>query len=462
MANKTVCILGLGFVGSAMAVACAKASHHDTELPIYDVIGLDLPTDIGLSRVNAINKGNFPFETTDAALPREAYKANLAGNLKASTNLNVLSAADIVVVDIHLDISDLGGPIQEIQIQPFEGAIRSIGERIAPGTLVIIETTVPPGTCSNVVRPILDECAIKRGYKVGDFLLAHAYERVMPGSNYLESIINYWRVFSADSPEAADQCEFFLKNIVNTKEYPLTRLSSMIASESAKLLENSYRAVNIAFIDEWSVYAEHAGFDLFEVIKAIRMRPTHSNIRQPGFGVGGYCLTKDPLFAELACKTMLGLSEINFPMTRMAVKINQEMPLWAISKLRKALGGLKGKSILLVGVTYREDVADTRYSPSEIFYNAAVAEGASLDCYDPLIDYWEDIGVFVKRDLGACPNVDAVVFAVSHEQFKYIVPSEWINGVTRPYILDANNCLSHLQRVSFIEMGCSLESIGCG
>ena len=120
----------------------------------------------------------------------------------------------------------------------------------------------------------------------------------MPGKNYFDSIVNYWRVYAGIDDESAKKCEKFLKKIINTKDYPLTRLSDTTSSETAKVLENSYRAANIAFIEEWGRFAEDIGIDIFEIIESIRMRPTHSNIRQPGFGVGGYCLTKDPILQK--------------------------------------------------------------------------------------------------------------------------------------------------------------------
>ena len=124
----------------------------------------------------------------------------------------------------------------------------------------------------------------------------------MPGKNYLDSIINYWRVFAGINDISADKCAEFLSKIINVKKYPLTRLSNTNESETGKLLENSYRAVNIAFIEEWGRFAEDIGLDLFNIIDAIKMRPSHNNIMQPGFGVGGYCLTKDPRFADLSVK----------------------------------------------------------------------------------------------------------------------------------------------------------------
>lgn len=128
----------------------------------------------------------------------------------------------------------------------------------------------------------------------------------MPGSHYLDSIVNYWRVYSGVTKESADRCMHFLQSVINTEEYPLTQLSSTTASETAKVLENSYRALNIAFMEEWGRFAEEIGINMFEIVEAIRKRPTHANIMKPGFGVGGYCLTKDPLFVKIGAEKFFG------------------------------------------------------------------------------------------------------------------------------------------------------------
>jgi UDP-N-acetyl-D-glucosamine dehydrogenase len=154
-----------------------------------------------------------------------------------------------------------------------------------------------------------------------------SYERVMPGRDYFRSIIDFWRVYAGSTPHAAEVCAAFLSKVIHVDRYPLTRLHSTTASETGKLLENSYRALNIAFIEEWGRFAEAVGVDLFEVIDAVRMRPTHSNMRQPGFGVGGYCLTKDPLLAGIAARDLFRRSDISFTFSQQAVGVNDRMPL---------------------------------------------------------------------------------------------------------------------------------------
>jgi len=284
----------------------------------------------------------------------------------------------------------------------------------------------------------------------------------MPGKDYYNSIINFWRVYSGINTRAADLCESFLSKIINIDDYPLTRLQSTTASETAKVLENSYRSVNIAFIEEWARFAESVGIDLYEVIDAIRMRSTHSNIRQPGFGVGGYCLTKDPLFAPIAARTLLDADTVQFDFSETAVRINKKMPLVTLNSVQKFLGGtMEGKSILLLGVSYRPDVADTRNSPTFIFYEHAKKRGAHIQCHDPLVDYWPETDLSVATKL-PCPNdFDVLVFVVAHQEYIELNLETWLDGA-KTCIFDANRVLTE-EQILFLNMkGHRYMSIGRG
>lgn len=461
-APQTVVIQGLGFVGAAMAVAVANAVDvHGT--PYFDVVGIDLNTVAGNNRINSINSGTFPFETVDMTIVKGTEDAVKRGNLRGTTDESMLENADVVLISVNLDITAIEGTAPSVDFAPFKSAVHSLGNRIKEDTLVIVETTVPPGTCINIVKPILRECLIKRGINPDSVLVAHSYERVMPGAEYLDSIINFWRVYSGVTPEAADKCETFLSRVINVKDYPLTRLQTTFASETAKVLENSYRAVTIAFMEEWGRFAEEVGFDLFDVIDAIRVRPTHSNMRQPGFGVGGYCLTKDPLFAKLAAKEVFHLDGHEFPFSSQAVKVNQAMPLVTLGKLRKYFGGsIAGKKILLMGISYRQDVGDTRHSPSEKFTVHAIREGADVIPHDPFVRYWNEMQMTVSKDLPEPAPFDAIIFAVPHSNYRSIDFTHWISAKDNCLVFDANNVLTNNQRSTLKDMGCSHMSIGRG
>lgn len=459
-AKPLICIQGLGFVGSAMAVAVARAMDPQ-EIPYFQVVGVDLPTPEGQTKIAAINSGKFPVENTDKKLFSAMSEAHATGNLKATADPQIYSQADIVLVDVHLDISYIEGR-PTLKLEHFKSAIRELGDRMRPGSLIIIETTVPPGTCDKVISVELARCLKKRGLSEDAILLAHSYERVMPGSDYYDSIVNFWRVYAGYTPQAAEVCHNFLSKIVNVKNYPLTRLSSTTASETAKVLENSYRATTIAFMEEWGRFAETVGIDMFEIVNAIRMRSTHSNIRQPGFGVGGYCLTKDPLFTLLASREIFDFKHLEFPFCTQAVSINNEMPLASLNMLESLFEGLlAGKKIMLLGVSYRQDVGDTRFSPSQIFLEEGTKRGSQVSPHDPLVKYWPEMKLSLPHEIPSPKGFDAVVFAVPHKEYIALNLPKWLDG-SRPVILDANNVLSKAQRETLRKQGCTVASIGRG
>ena len=218
----------------------------------------------------------------------------------------------------------------------------------------------------------------KRGIK-SDPLLAHSYERVMPGSNYVASIRDFWRVCSGINDEAKKTVVKFLTEVLNTEKFPLTVLDRPIESETAKIVENSYRATILAFLDEWSLFAERNGVDLIKVIKAIKVRPTHSNMIFPGPGIGGYCLPKDGGLGVWAYKHILGFEDDIFKITPMAIDINDTRGTArrAADPRRAAQHGQAhcGRRRAVLGASYREDVGDTRYSGSEIVVRKAHRDG---------------------------------------------------------------------------------------
>jgi len=456
-----VCIQGLGFVGMAMSIAVANARDNHKN-PYYNVIGVDLPNDIGKEKINAVNNGELPLITNDIDLQNAFELAISQNNLKATSDPEVYSQADIIVVDIHLDVLKKDDDNYTASFDGFRKALQTIGQYVKPGTLILVETTVPPGTCEKVVVPELNKAMIERGYEENSLLIAHSYERVMPGKNYYKSIVKFWRVYSGVSDKAADAAEHFLSRVIDSENYPLTRLHSTTASETAKVLENSYRAANIAFIQEWGAFAEEVGVDLFEVLDAIRIRPTHNNIRFPGFGVGGYCLTKDPHFVGIGARELFGLNDLSFPFNKSAVSANEQMPLTVLKKVKKVFNGdIAGKTILLLGVSYLQDVGDTRYSPSETFVVEAEKLGAKVIPHDPLIDHWDELDRTVHNEIPALDNIDIVVFAVQHSEYKNIDIQKWAKDIN-VILLDAHNVLTKEQTTSAKTHNIQLQFIGKG
>ena len=183
-----------------------------------------------------------------------------------------------------------------------------------------------------------------------------------------------------------------MHEVINTKKFPLTVLDRPIESETAKIVENSYRATILAFLDEWSVFAERNGVDITKVIKAIKMRPTHSNMIFPGPGIGGYCLPKDGGLGVWAYRHVMGFEDNIFKMTPMAIDINDTRSLHAAQMVRDALRNMNmpiaNAEVLVLGASYREDVGDTRYSGSEVMIRRLSEMGAEIRVHDPYVDQW--------------------------------------------------------------------------
>jgi nucleotide sugar dehydrogenase len=454
-----VCVQGLGFVGAAVCIAVANA-RDALGRPAYGVIGVDLPTPEGLARVAALNRGMFPLPCTDERLAEGAWQSHLQGNLSATINSVAFSKADVIILNVPLDVS-LASPQPSLELAPFLAAVRTIGQNMRADALVLVETTVPPGATGSIVAPSLREELERRGLPTQEFRLAHAYERVMPGADYLGSVIGVPRVYAGYDDRSADACEAFLRSVMDPGRGSLTRLPSTTASELGKVLENTYRAVTIALIDEFAGFAESAGIDLFEVIAPIRDRPSHSNIRTPGLGVGGYCLTKDPLLAPLAARELFGL-DAEFPFATLAVQVNRQSVNRTVERLRALVGGsLAGRRILLLGVSYRQDVGDTRHSPSQALYEMSRTEGAVVRVHDPLVAYWHEEALVVPREMPDEAAFDVVVLAVPHHDYKTFDYVAWL-GSHRPFFLDAFDVLSREQRQQLRALGCRVESVGRG
>ncbi|MBF87894.1 MAG: nucleotide sugar dehydrogenase [Pelagibacterales bacterium] len=436
---KTICVQGLGYVGSATIAALSNASDINGN-PLYNIIGIDINSKDGLERISNINKGIFPFGSQDKSLSKAILKGKKEKRIFATTEISYFDRADVIVINIPLDITwDTKEPY--INFKKFKNAIYDIGNNMRENALIIVETTVPPGTCEKVVLPILLECFNSRGLNIDGLLLAHSYERVMPGPDYLDSIINYWRVFAGYNKRASDVCEKFLSSFINVKDYPLKKLSSLTASETSKVIENSYRAVNIAFMEEWGLFAESVGLNSFEIIDAIRMRPTHNNIRRPGLGVGGYCLIKDPLFGLLSSKQLYETEELAFPMSQLGININSNMPNNNLNRLNLYVGGLKGKRVLVLGATYRSEVDDVRNSPSEVLCRGLDKMGASWDIHDPFVDSFENLNKDFLQEIPAANKYDILILTVDHNFYKEFDFLDWVEG-TKIIIMDTNNILT--------------------
>tara|TARA_Y100000816_G_C26081930_1_gene570346 strand:- start:372 stop:1772 length:1401 start_codon:yes stop_codon:yes gene_type:complete len=449
-----ICIQGLGFVGIAMMIAVA--SRFKNKENIFNVIGVELNNPKGKKIVNDLNSGILPIKTTDKNLKKSFKNIVKKKNFFATTKNDYIQYADIIISDVNLDLKKNKKKIY-VDFNNFNSAMKIVGKFMKENALIIVETTVPPGTSDKIAIPIINKERKKRGFNK-NLNFAFSYERVMPGNKYLDSIINFWRVYSGNSKESQIMCSNFFKKIINTKEFPMTKLSNLAACETSKILENSYRATNIAFIDEWSRFAENIGIDLYEVIDAIKIRPTHSNIMYPGLGVGGYCLTKDPLFAVISAKQIHKMKSLNFPLSEKSVEINHNMPNASVKILLKHLKSLKNKKILIMGLSYRSDTDDTRHSPSTEFAKKLLSKKALVYGHDPLVSSWGNFEKFRIKSLNNIPQVDALVLAVKHKEYTKIDVTKLKNK--SKIILDTNNILSTTQKKKISEKKFQYLSLG--
>ncbi|MCX8020068.1 MAG: nucleotide sugar dehydrogenase [Chitinophagaceae bacterium] len=418
--KKVVVVQGLGFVGSVMSLVVANALTEE-----YAVIGVDLPKPPSYWKICSINEGIFPVLASDPKISLYYENARKKNNLYATFDPEAYARADVIIIDINLDVKKTNSETGELKdfdvdLTPFRKAVETIGEYCRPDALILVETTVPPGTTQKIVKPIIEEYLQKRGLPVDQIKIGHSYERVMPGPKYIDSIQNFYRVYSGVNEKSADAVEAFLRTIIKTDEYPLTRLGNTQATEMAKVLENSYRAMNIAFMVEWSRFAEEAGVDIYEVVNAIRMRPTHKNIMLPGLGVGGYCLTKDPLLASWARKNLFGSSEPLWQSEK-GVRINDQMPYFAFRYLQSQYQHpLQGKKLILLGVSYLNDVGDTRYTPVELFYDQLRLHGCAISLHDPHVKYWEEKDLWIQQNLEQLLNeeYDIICITTGHKEYR--------------------------------------------
>ena len=493
--KEIVVVMGVGFVGAVMAAIIADTNDKKTGKPNKFVIGCDLPNERSYWKIMKVNEGNSPVKAEDPEVDPMIRRCVLdRKTLTATFNNDCLKLADCVVVDVQCDYSkqELGNMRNgSVEMEALEAVIKTIGSKVGEKCLTLIETTVAPGTTEYIAWPIMKRTFVARGLK-SEPLLAHSYERVMPGRNYVSSIRDIWRVCSGCNEEAKKRVEKFLREVLNTEQFPLTVMDRPIESETSKIIENSFRATILAFLDEWSLFAERNGVDLIKVIKAIKMRPTHNNMIFPGPGVGGYCLPKDGGLGFWAYKHILGYEDDIFKITPLAIDINDTRALHVAELTRNALRNM-GKivantRVLLCGASYRQDVGDTRYSGSEIVVRKLTEMGAEMSVHDPYVEHWleleqqdtfpapgqswarffhkqEDlVNLRVQKDLpAALKGIEAVILAVPHKQYLDLDPAkvvEWAGATVA--IIDCFGILDDDKIRKYFELGCEVKGLGRG
>jgi nucleotide sugar dehydrogenase len=494
--KEVVVVMGLGFVGAVMAAIVADTRNSRGEYSKL-VIGCQRPSERSFWKIPVVNRGKSPVKAEDPEVDILIERCVLQTNtLTATFDSDCLAFADVVVVDVQCDFSkkELGNMRSgEADMAALEDTMRTIGEKIPEKCMVLIETTVAPGTTEFVAWPILKKEFVRRGITSLP-LLAHSFERVMPGKQYVASIRDFWRVCAGCDEEARKRVEKFLHEVLNTRDFPLTVMDRPIESETTKIVENSYRATILAFLNEWSLFAERNGVDLIKVINAIKMRPTHSNMIFPGPGIGGYCLPKDGGLGYWAYKHILGFDDGDkiFRITPVAIDINDTRALHVAELTRDALRNMgkyiAGAQVLLCGASYRQDVGDTRYSGSELVVRKLTEMSAEIRVHDPYVDHWyelEDQDVYpapghswkrffrnqetlkqttVLKDLEqALARIEALILAVPHTGYLNLDPDrivEWAGGPIA--IIDAFGILSDDKIRRYFALGCEVKALGRG
>jgi UDP-N-acetyl-D-glucosamine dehydrogenase len=494
--KEVVVVMGVGFVGAVMAAIVADTTDDKGKSGKF-VIGCQRPSTRSYWKIPMLNRGLSPVKAEDPEVDPMIRRCVLdKKTLTATYNADCLKLADCVVVDVQCDYSkhDLGDMrTGEVEMAALEATLRTIGEKIPPECLTLIETTVAPGTTEFVAWPILQKAFAARGLRTVP-LLAHSYERVMPGREYVASIRDFWRVCSGCDAAARERVVKFLTEVLNTKKFPLTVLDRPIESETAKIVENSYRATTLAFMHEWSLFSERNGVDLTKVIKAIRVRPTHSNMIFPGPGIGGYCLPKDGGLGYWAYRHILGFDDGDqiFKMSTTAIDINDTRGLHVATLVRDALRNMgryiAGAQVLICGASYRQDVGDTRYSGSEVVVRRLTEMGAEMRVHDPYVDHWWEFeeqdtypapghslsrffrnqrhltDLRVQPDLAtALKGAEAVILAVPHEPYLTLAPDDVVAMAGGPLaIVDCFGILEDKKIRRYFEIGCEVKGLGRG
>jgi len=494
--QEVVVVMGAGFVGAVMAAVVAGSKDKQGKYSKF-VIVCQRPSTRSYWKIPMINRGESPVKAEDPEVDTLISKCvKEEKTLVATFNSDCLSLADCVVVDVQCDFvkQDLGMMVTgEADMAALEATIRTIGERIQPHCLTLIETTVAPGTTEFVAWPIIKKAFAARGIE-SEPLLAHSFERVMPGKEYVASIRDFWRVCSGCNVEARKRVEKFLREVLNTEKFPLTVMDRPIESETTKIVENSYRATILAYLHEWSIFAERNGVDLIKVIKAIKMRPTHSNMIFPGPGIGGYCLPKDGGLGYWAYRHILGFEDGDnlFKITPTAIDINDTRALHVAELVRDALRNMgryiAGADVVLCGASYRQDVGDTRYSGSEMVVRKLAEMGAEIRVHDPYVDHWYEFesqetypaigqswsrffrnqdglkNLKVEKDLQAMlKGAEALVLAVPHHDYMHLKPADIVKWAGKPLaVIDCFGILDDDTIREYFRLGCEVKALGRG
>ena len=386
-------IVGLGYVGLPLAQEATRAG--------LSVLGFD----VNQAVVDGLNSGaSHVDDLSDADVA-----AMLAAGFRATTDESELAAAATVVICVPTPLSEDGGP----DLGPVRSATATVARNLTPGMLVVLESTTYPGTTEELLRPALEIGGLQVGK---DLYLAFSPERVDPG-NPVYGIKNTPKVVGGITEACTQRATEFYNRFIDT----VVPARGTREAETAKLLENTYRHINIALVNEMARFCHELDIDLWDVIRLASTKPFGFQAFYPGPGVGGHCIPIDPNYLSHNVRSRLGYP---FRFVELAQEINATMPSYVAHRAQNVLNdaGLatKGASILLLGVTYKPDIADQRESPAVDLAKALVALGAEVSYHDPHVQRWGAGGLSVPRadDLeGAVAAADLVILVQNHRDY---------------------------------------------
>lgn len=403
MGNNKVCILGLGYIGLPTASILATNG--------FEVMGVDTNPQV----VETVNKGGIHIQ--EPGLHTLVQAAVKSGGLRAATEVE---PADVFIIAVPTPVTD--------DKRADLTYVRDAGQMVVPvlkeGNLVILESTSPPGTCDEILRPVLEESGLSAG---PGFKLAHCPERVIPGRTVMELIHND-RVIGGIDRASAEAASLLYKKFVGGKIY----LTDCTTAEMTKLMENTYRDVNIALANELALICEKLGISAWEVAELANLHP-RVNIHLPGPGVGGHCIAVDPWFIVE-----------KFPETAriigMGRTINDGMPEYVVQRVKEILDGVSNPRVAVLGVSYKGNIDDARATPALPVIRGLREEGISFAIYDPHVRDFE----FEMSSLQeALTGADCILLLADHDEFKFLYPQELGKLMRRRVVLDTRNALSY-------------------
>ncbi|WP_067461649.1 nucleotide sugar dehydrogenase [Actinomadura macra] len=385
-------VIGLGYVGLPLAREACRAG--------LAVRGLDRDQAL----VSSLMAGRSHVDDVSDA----DVGAMIGSGFAATADPDVLGTARTVVICVPTPLAPEGGP----DLTAVRGAVSAVARRLSPGTLVVLESTTYPGTTDEVVRPLLEESGLIAGR---DFHLAFSPERIDPG-NARYGIANTPKIVGGYTPACAAAAEAFYGKFVKT----VVLAKGTREAEMAKLLENTYRHVNIALVNEMSVFCHELGVDLWDAISCASTKPFGFQPFFPGPGVGGHCIPIDPNYLSYKVRT-LGYA---FRFVELAQEINTGMPRYVVHRAQQQLNdrglALRGARVLLLGATYKADVADRRESPAQQVAERLAGLGARLSFHDPYVETWQVGGLSLSRvpDLpDALETADLTILLTDHREY---------------------------------------------